>query len=49
MSGVASMAHVGGFVFGVLAGLILRSRRPLQPGRPRPGPAPGRRADPRLW
>ncbi|HUS61046.1 MAG TPA: rhomboid family intramembrane serine protease [Acidimicrobiales bacterium] len=29
--GVASMAHVGGFAFGVLAGLLWRSRRPEVP------------------
>jgi membrane associated rhomboid family serine protease len=49
LSGVASMAHVGGFVFGVLAGLLMRSRRPLRPGWPRPDPAQGRPVDPRPW
>jgi membrane associated rhomboid family serine protease len=49
LSGVASMAHVGGFVFGVLGGLVMRPRRPQQPGLWPPGPAPGRPVDPRPW
>ena len=36
-SGVAWMAHVGGFVFGVLAGLLWRGLRPKQPA---PAPYP---------
>jgi membrane associated rhomboid family serine protease len=49
MSGVASMAHVGGFVFGVIAGFVMRPRRPLRPGPRPPGPAPGRPVDPMPW
>ena len=49
MSGVASMAHVGGFVFGVAFGFIFRPRRPLPPGPPRLDRAPGRPVDPPPW
>ncbi|MGH9118121.1 MAG: rhomboid family intramembrane serine protease [Acidimicrobiales bacterium] len=49
MSGVASMAHVGGFVFGVAFGLILRPGRRPPPDRPRSDRAPGRPADPPPW
>ena len=41
-SGVAWAAHVGGFVFGALAGLVWRVRRPPQPQRPYTYDAPYR-------
>ena len=41
--GVAWMAHVGGFAFGVLAGLVLRgSGEPRDPYPPPPSPTPWR-------
>jgi membrane associated rhomboid family serine protease len=39
-SGVAWVAHVGGFVFGVAAGLLWRASSSPEPSQWRGGPAP---------